>query len=61
MKRSRRYSLGEIFAVPLLLAVFTIVGLVAALIGDGWLNVASWAGLLVPALAILWALIWRRA
>lgn len=61
MRRSRRYSLGEIFAVPLLLAIFTIVGLVAALIGDGWLDVLSWVGLLIPALAILWAFLRRRA
>ncbi len=43
MTRRRHFTLGEIFAVPLLLAVVTIVGLVAALLGDGWLDALSWA------------------
>lgn len=61
MKKARRYSLREIFAAPLFLAVLTIVGLVAALLGDGWFDALSWIGLAVPALAIPWALVWRRA
>ncbi|ABS63680.1 conserved hypothetical protein [Parvibaculum lavamentivorans DS-1] len=61
MTRSRRYTLTEIFAIPLVLAIFTIVGLVAALLGDGWRDAVSWLALLVPALTIVWALIWRRS
>ncbi len=61
MTRRRHFTLGEIFAVPLLLAAVTIVGLVAALLGDGWLDVLSWVGLAVPALVIPWALVRRRA
>ena len=61
MKKVRRYTLGEIFAAPLFLALLTIVGLVAALLGDGWLDVASWVGLAIPTLAIPCALFRRRA
>ncbi|MBX3506243.1 MAG: hypothetical protein KF895_12250 [Parvibaculum sp.] len=60
MREARRYTLGEIFAAPLLLAAITLVGLVAALLGDGWLDVLSWVGLSIPALVIPWALIRRR-
>ncbi|MEP0708480.1 MAG: hypothetical protein ABJL17_11035 [Parvibaculum sp.] len=61
MTRHRHFTLGEIFAVPLLLAVVTIVGLVAALLGDGWLDALSWAGLAIPALVIPWAFLRRQA
>lgn len=60
MRKARRYTLGEIFVMPLLLAVVTIVGLVAALLGDGWLDALSWTGLAIPALVIPWAFLLRR-
>jgi hypothetical protein len=40
--------------------VSSIVGLVAALLGDGWLDAISWAGLSVPLLVIAWAFRFRR-
>jgi hypothetical protein len=42
------YSLREIFRVPLWIALFSIVGLVCALIGDDWLDVLSWIALTIP-------------
>jgi hypothetical protein len=50
----------RIFAMPIVIAAISIVGLVGALLGDGWLDVISWAGLLVPLVAIAWALRYRR-
>ena len=50
---SRR--LWEIFRVPLAIALLSAVGLIAALTGDGWLDVLSWITLAVPPLVILWA------
>ena len=44
----RRKSLGGIFAVPVCIAVASLVGLVAALLGEGWMNVVGWVGLGVP-------------
>jgi uncharacterized membrane protein len=44
----RDKTLWQIFALPLLAAIASLVGLVAALLGDGWLNVLAWIGLAVP-------------
>lgn len=41
------------FAIPIILAALTLAGLVVALTGDGWRDVAGWAGLSMPLLAIL--------
>jgi hypothetical protein len=49
-------SLSRIFAVPLALALLSLVGLVAALTGDGWRDALSWAALGAPVLAVLWAM-----
>ena len=52
--------LRRIFAAPAAIALLSIVGLVAALLGDGVYDILSWIGLLVPVLAIAWALRFRR-
>ena len=57
----RRQSLRAIFAIPLLLALVSIVGLVVALTGDGLRDAASWAALAIPVLAVGWAMRTRRA
>jgi len=44
----RRQSLRQIFAVPLLLALLSAVGLVSALVGDGVWDALSWLTLAVP-------------
>lgn len=56
----KRNGLRAIFAVPLLLAVASIVGLVVALTGDGWRDAVSWALLAMPVLAVGWAMHARR-
>ncbi len=53
--------LRAIFAVPLLLALLSVFGLVAALTGDGWRDALSWAALASPVAAILWACARRRS
>lgn len=57
---SRRHGLLAIFAVPLLLALVSIAGLVVALTGDGWRDGAAWAALAIPVLAVGWAMRARR-
>ncbi len=49
-RRPAHRSLREIFAAPLVIAVLSTIGLVAALVGDGVWDVASWATLGVPVL-----------
>ena len=56
----RKHSLGAIFAIPLLLALVSIAGLVVALTGDGVRDAASWAALAIPVLAVGWAMRTRR-
>ena len=60
MKKGRSNALRAIFAVPLLLALVSIVGLVVALTGDGWRDAISWALLALPILAVGWAMRARR-
>lgn len=57
---SRRRGLRSIFAIPLLLALVSVAGLVVALTGDGWRDAASWAALAIPVLAAGWAMKARR-
>jgi uncharacterized membrane protein len=57
---SRRRGLRAIFAVPLLLALVSIAGLVIALTGDGWRDAVAWAALAIPVFAVGWAMKARR-
>jgi hypothetical protein len=43
-----------VWRIPLVLAALTVLGLVAGLLGDGWLDALSWAGLGIPALIGCW-------
>ena len=43
------------FALPLVLAVLSLAGLLTALTGDGWRDSVSWLALSAPILATLWA------
>jgi len=47
----------QIFRWPLLMAIANAVGLVAALVGDGWYDLLSWATLGVTLIVMLAA--WR--
>jgi Fe2+ transport system protein B len=48
--RSRRQTNGQIFAIPIVLGVLSIVGLVSALVGDGVWDGVSWVTLAFPIL-----------
>ncbi|HEY4204452.1 MAG TPA: hypothetical protein VGM35_05490 [Xanthobacteraceae bacterium] len=48
MTQRRHMSMRRIFRIPALLAVVTAFGLVAALLGDGVWDGASWFALAVP-------------
>ncbi|OKO76980.1 hypothetical protein [Bradyrhizobium sp. NAS96.2] len=52
-------SLSQIFAAPLVIAIVSTVGLVSALVGDGWWDAVSWAALGLPVLLYL-LFVWRR-
>ncbi|GAA5050159.1 hypothetical protein GCM10023208_08970 [Erythrobacter westpacificensis] len=51
-RRRRRASLATVFAVPTLLLVATIAGLVIGLNGDGLPDFLAWALLALPLLAL---------
>lgn len=57
----RRQSLWVVFAAPIAIALFSTIGLVAALTGDGWRDALSWAALGVPVMAVAWAMTARRS
>lgn len=52
------HSLRQVFAIPLVLQILTIVGLVSALLGDGLWDAVSWAALSVLPLVLVRCL-WR--
>ncbi|MDP2261483.1 MAG: hypothetical protein Q8J89_17375 [Caulobacter sp.] len=61
MSSRKRHSLRHTFGAPLLIALFSTIGLVSALLGDGLRDWISWAGLAVPVVVIIWALKARRS
>lgn len=58
---SRKPSLARTFAAPFFIGVASLIGLIAALLGDGLNNLISWIGLAVPVLVIAWAWMRRRS
>ena len=46
--RSRRQTLGQIFAAPLVIGALSVIGLISALVGDGIWDGLSWLTLGVP-------------
>ena len=44
------------FAVPTLIALATVFGLVTALTGEGWRDAAAWTALAIPVVAVGWAM-----
>lgn len=57
----RRQGLWAMFAVPVVIAIASVVALVVALTGDGWRDAVSWIGLAVPVVAVGWAMRARRS
>jgi len=43
------------FALPLLLALLSLAGLLLALTGDGWRDQLSWGLLAAPVIAVAWS------
>ncbi|MBI6951139.1 hypothetical protein ACVWY1_002029 [Pseudomonas sp. TE6288] len=56
----RSQATVRIFAWPALIAILGLLGLFAALLGDGGWDILAWAGLGLPALVSLRGLLWRR-
>jgi hypothetical protein len=50
----RARTAGQIFQMPLILALLSSVGLASALLGDGVWDALSWLTLGVPVLAVVW-------
>lgn len=53
-----RRGLWMIFRWPLLLAALSLLGLIAALVGDEWYNLLSWISLGIPLLLL--GVVWGR-
>ncbi len=54
-------KLRQIFALPMVIGILSTVGLLAALIGDGWWDGLSWASLSLPVLLYVFFMIRRQA
>jgi hypothetical protein len=53
-------TLGQIFALPILIGMVSTMGLIAALVGDGWWDCLSWFSLSLPILLYLFFVIRRQ-
>jgi hypothetical protein len=53
-------TLGQIFAAPIVVGALSVVGLVAALVGDGWWDGLSWFSLTLPVLLYLFFVVRRK-
>jgi len=51
-QRARR-TFWQVFGVPIVLGLVSIIGLVAALVGDGLYDAVSWITLSIPVVVIL--------
>lgn len=60
MTERTRNGPWRIFVWPIIIAVASLVGLVAALLGDGVLDGLSWLGLGIPVTTVAWAMRARR-
>ena len=47
--------MSRIFAIPLFIGITSIVGLLAALLGDGAYDAVSWLGLGIPVASVIYA------
>ena len=54
------YGLRGVFAIPLVVAILSLIGLIGALLGDGVWDGIGWIGLGACVAVTVWALIARR-
>src|SRR5690606_2510118 len=52
--RPAQITPGQMWQTPIMLVLISLVGLIAALIGDGWHDALSWAALTLPVAVIVW-------
>ncbi len=60
-RQKRNSSTVRTFGAPAIIAVVSLVGIFAALLGADMFDLASWIGLGVPVAVIVWAMITRRS
>jgi hypothetical protein len=62
LTRGARYrrTFWQIFAAPVVVGALSAVGLVAALVGDGWWDGLSWLALALPVLLYLFFIVRRK-
>lgn len=56
--RRQRQTLWQIFAIPTVLGVLSVIGLISALVGDGIWDGLSWLLLAIP--VVLCAYAWLK-
>lgn len=56
----RRQTHGQIFAIPMVIGILSVVGLLSALIGDGLWDGVSWVTLAIPIFLYAYFLLKRR-
>lgn len=55
------WAIRSTWALPILIGLLSVVGLVSALTGDGLPDIIAWITLAVPVAAVGWAMRMRRS
>jgi hypothetical protein len=56
----RRQTNGQIFAIPMVIGILSVIGLLSALIGDGVWDAVSWLTLGIPIVLCVYFFVRRR-
>ncbi len=59
-RHGHRRNAPAILAVPALLAIAALGGLIAGLLGDGWYDVLAWIGIGLPVGVVAFCSGWRK-
>ncbi|WHZ14167.1 MAG: hypothetical protein OJF52_001002 [Nitrospira sp.] len=48
---------GQIWGMPIVIGMLSVIGLLSALLGDGFWDVLSWLALAAPVVVTLWCVL----
>ncbi len=50
----------KVWGIPVIIGIFSLIGLLTALVGDGLYDLLSWILLGIPVLIIIWFVPWFK-
>lgn len=59
-RKPNRVYINRIWTWPIIIALFTVAGLISALLADGWADAAAWVGLGIPVMVVIYFVLRMR-